>query len=398
MPAFVLAQSHLRNTIRTKNPFLGLKLVACLHVSKETSVLIEALQSFGIDIRLVAANPLSSQDDIAAFLTKLGVDVRARKGESVQEYEKEISSAAKSAPDLIVDDGGELHVAYAHTRNASCIGGTDETTSGTMRLKSLDSFGKLRYPIIAVNDSPMKHLFDNRYGSGQSAIDGLIRATGLLLAGKIVVVLGYGWVGRGVAQRASGLGARVVVTEVDATKALEAMFEGFQVLEMNEAAKLGDIFLTCTGQIHVINLTHFKLMKGGSIIANVGHFDQEIDVNALRTLGKNDQVRENIEKIEFKTAGRSKKLFLLCQGRVVNLVSAEGHPPEVMQLSFANQLLSIHYLVSNQETLKNAKKKIIPFPVEINDLVGEFAIKGFGIKIDKLSKEQKKYGASFDLT
>ncbi len=396
MPSFVLAESYVKKKIERNNPFRGMYLAACLHVSKETAVLINSLHSFGMKIRLVAANPLSSQNEIATFLESEGIDVRASKGESVKEYKSEISSAAKSDPDFIMDDGGELHVAYAQSNRRSCVGGTDETTSGTIRLRALDAQEKLRYPVIAVNDSPIKHIFDNRYGSGQSAIDGLVRATGLLLAGKIVVVLGFGWVGRGVAERARGLGARVVVTEVNPSKALEAMFEGFQVLEMIEASKIGDIFLTCTGQIHAISTKHFKQMKHGAILANVGHFDQEINVKVLRELGRAKQVRNNVEKIEFRSSGISRQIFLLCQGRVVNLVSAEGHPPEVMQLSFANQLLSIHYLVANRRKLEGRKEKIIPFPEEIDYLVGQFALQGFGLKIDKLTNEQIKYGASFE--
>ena len=395
MPVLTLAGEHIRKKMGRKNVLHGLRLAACLHVSKETSVLVNLLNSFGMKTRLVAANPLSSQDGIAAFLKGEKIDVRAQRGESVKQYESEILEAAKSKPDIIVDDGGELHVAYAQTKIDSCIGGTDETTSGTVRLRALDAQGKLRYPAIPVNESRMKHLFDNRYGSGQSAIDGLIRATNLLLAGKIVVVLGYGWVGRGVAERSRGLGARVIVTEVDPTKALEALFEGFEVLTISEAAKIGDIFLTCTGQVHVISSMHFKNMKDGAILGNVGHFDQEIDVQSLRKLGRVERVGPNIEKLEFKFSGMRKKLFLLCQGRVINLVSAEGHPPEVMQLSFANQLLSIYYLVANRNELAQREKKVIAFPDEINSLVSSLALEGFNLKIDSLNERQKKYGASF---
>ncbi|MHB1868851.1 MAG: adenosylhomocysteinase, partial [Nitrososphaerales archaeon] len=387
---------YVHKTIGKNNPLAGLKLSACLHISKETAVLIHSLHSLGLEIRLVAANPLSSQDDIASFLSDEGILVHAHKGETVEEYNNEIAQAANSRPDLIVDDGGDLHVAYAKTRLDSCFGGTDETTSGTIRLRALDKSGKLRYPAIPVNDANTKYLFDNRYGTGQSAVDGLIRATGLLLAGKLVVIAGYGWVGKGVAEKVRGLGSRVVVTEVDPIRALEAKFDGFQVLQMSDAAKTGDIFLTCTGQIDVINSSHFKLLKDGAILGNVGHFNEEIDVRSLFRTGESvEQVRENVAKIELKTLGKTRSVYLLNQGRVVNLVSAEGHPPEIMQLSFANQLLSVYHLVTHRKELARRKEKLIPFPTEIDDMVSQFALEGFGLETDRLSKRQEKYASSF---
>jgi adenosylhomocysteinase len=375
-----------------KNLFQGLKLAACLHVSKETAVLIRSLHSFGLEISLVAANPLSSQDDISTFLKNEGISVAAQSDESTSEYVENIRSAARSKPDLIIDDGGELHVAYASTSSKSCIGGTDETTSGSLRLKALDEKRKLRYPTIPVNEARTKHVFDNKYGTGQSAIDGLIRSTGLLLSGKTTVIAGYGWVGRGVADRARGMGANVVITEVDALKALEAKLDGFQVIPMIEAAKVGDVFLTCTGQIRILGTEHFRLMKDGAILGNVGHFDQEIDVSDLyRIGGKIENVRRNITKISLQ----DKSLYLLCQGRVINLVAADGHPPEIMQISFANQLLSIYYLLAHRKELQRKKYKLLSFPEEIDQLITEFCLKGFDLRIDNLTRKQKRYSRSF---
>jgi adenosylhomocysteinase len=395
MPVFTLAERHLQSKLDQKRDlFRGLRLAACLHVSKETAVLISSLRSLGIEIDLVAANPLSSQDEIVNYLKSTGVNVVARRDETVKEYEKNIVYAANSEPDLIVDDGSELHVAYAETNSNSCIGGTDETTSGTLRLKALDIAGKLRYPSIPVNEAKTKHIFDNKFGTGQSAVDGLIRSTGLLLAGKIVVVAGYGWVGKGVADCARGLGSKVIVSEIDAVKALEANLDGFQVMPMKTAAKVGNLFLTCTGQIGVLTSKHFKLMKDGAILGNVGHFDKEIDVEMLYRSGKKvEQVRRNITQIEI--GKEPKRIYLLCQGRVINLVAAEGHPPEIMQLSFANQLLSIYYLLRHRKELGRRKSKLIPFPEEIDNLVANLALKGFGLKIDRLNERQKRYSGSF---
>ena len=387
----------MKSNIRGKeNPFENVTLAACLHISKETSVLINSLHLFGLDVHLVAANPLSSQNEISLFLTEQGIKVMGQKGETAEEYRKHISIAAHSSPDLILDDGGELHVSYASTSSNSCIGGTDETTSGTVRLKALDAKGKLRYPVIPVNEAKTKHIFDNKYGTGQSAVDGLIRATGLLLAGKTVVVAGYGWVGKGVAARLKGMGAAVVITEVDPVKALEANLDGFKVLEMQDAAKLADIILTCTGQVNVVGSEHFRILKDGALLGNVGHFDQEIDVETLFEMGSRiERVRENITGTYLTSSGGSKKIYLLCQGRVINLVAAEGHPPEVMQLSFANQLLSIHYLLTRKKELSRKKSKLLAFPAEIDNLVANLALRGFGLKIDTLTAKQARYSKSF---
>ena len=374
----------------------SLRQAACLHVSKETAVLLDSLHSIGLEISLVAAIALSSQSDLVDFLKNRGIDGHAKRGEDLDQYEGEIRHAAESRPELIMDDGGDLHVAYARTNFHSCFGGTDETTSGTIRLRALDRNGRLRYPSIPVNEANTKHLFDNRYGTGQSTLDGLLRATGLLIASKTIVIAGYGFVGKGVAERVRGLGGRVIVTEVEPIKALEAKLDGFDVMPMNDAAHLGDIFLTCTGQIQVIGSAHFPLMKDRALIGNVGHFNEEIDTKALYRMGERvEQVRENVTEIYLKKGGIPKKLHLLNQGRVVNLVSAEGHPPEIMQLSFANQLLSIYYLVIHRQELRKSKNMLLDFPKEIDDLVGKFALSGFGLKIDSLSRKQKQYSVSF---
>ncbi len=411
-PLFRLAERFVQRQIslgRKENPFLGLRIAACLHVSKETAVLMESLNRFGAKILLVAANPLSSQPEIVAFLSSLGIEVRARRDETASEYEKEIELAAASQPDLIIDDGAELHVAYASNisgRNSrakrTCFGGTDETTSGTIRLRALDRRRLLTYPVIAVNEAPTKHIFDNKYGTGQSTIDGLIRSTGLLLAGKVVVVVGFGWVGSGVAARAKGMGSRVIVTEVNPIRALEAHLEGFEVMRMIDAACIGEVFLTCTGQTGVITSSDIAKMRDGAILANVGHFEREIDVRSLfRVADRVSEVRAGIAEFEIKSqSGRSRKsIFLLNQGRVVNLASAEGHPPEIMQLSFANQLLSLHYLASRKHKSKKGVAKrvelVMPVPREIDEMVSRFALKAFVLKIDSLRKDQMKYSDSY---
>jgi len=396
MPVLDLALNHLSNKVRGKKPFQGLRIAMCLHVSKETSVLVEGIHSLGADVKLVAANPLSSQDEIAKFLSSIGVSVSAKSGETVEEYTSSIKSAASCDPQLIVDDGGELHVAYSKTGSNSCFGGTDETTTGTTRLRGLYREGKLRYPVIPVNEAETKHIFDNKYGSGQSAIDGLLRATGLLLTGKTLVVAGYGWVGRGVAERARGMGARVVVTEVNGLKALEAQMDGYEVVPMIDAASLGDIFLTCTGQIEVLRQEHFQKMKNGAILGNVGHFDSEIDVADLYKMAvRVQQIREHLTRFELPD---HRSILLLSRGRVINLVGAEGHPPEIMQLSFADQLLSLYYLLNHQDELKESKPKLLQFPKEIDLLVTKFAVDCFGLKIDFLTDKQKRYSESYSFS
>lgn len=393
MPVFLLAQRHIQEREKSRDLFRSLRVSACLHVSKETSVLIEAIHSLGADVTLVAANPLSSQDDVVEYLRSEGILVNAHSEETVDDYEQSIQSAARSEPDLIIDDGGELHVAYCLSDSCSCRGGTDETTSGTKRLRALEEAGRLKYPVLPVNEARTKHIFDNEYGSGQSALDGLLRATSLLIAGKVIVVAGYGWVGRGVADRARGLGARVVVTETEGTKALEAHLQGFEIIPMSKAAEIGDVFLTCTGQIEIIREEHLIAMKDGAILANVGHFDKEIRIPDLYKLAERvEQVRKNVSRFYFDSR---KSLYLLCQGRVINLVAAEGHPPEVMQFSFANQLLALSYLLEHETELRSSSKKLLQFPQEIDVLVTELGLKGFHLSIDSLTESQKRYSNSF---
>lgn len=390
MPAVHLAQEYVKK--KGASAFKGKSLAASLHVSKETAVLLSSLKSLGLGIRLAAANPLSSQEDIIAYLNNEGIDVRARRGESIEEYKQAISEIVKSEPDLIIDDGGELHVAYSRSEIHSCIGGTDETTSGTQRLIALDKKGLLRYPVITVNKAKTKYLFDNRYGTGQSSLDGILRATDLLIAGKTIVVLGYGWVGKGVALRARGLGANVIVTEVDPLKAIEAHLDGYTVKRIGDASLSGDIFLTCTGQTDAITRNHLLKMKEGAILANCGHFDREINVQDLKSLSTGqEKIRDDIDK--YRVPGKT--LYLLCEGRVVNLVAASGHPPEIMQFSFANQLLCLHYLVINNKRLSNTKSKVLAVPEQIDKLVSQFALKSFNLKIDSLTDKQKKYASSY---
>lgn len=392
MPAYILTEANLRKQIRKsgRNPFNGKLIAACLHISKETSVLVRSLANFGAQVVLVAANPLSSQSEVISFLRSTGIEVNAKRDETTAEYKNEIGKAARKEPDLIIDDGGELHIAYERSGKRSCIGGTDETTSGTTRLQALSRAGRLRYPVIAVNEAKTKHIFDNKYGTGQSAIDGILRATGLLLASKKVVVAGYGWVGSGVAARARGMGARVIVTEVDPMRALEAYLDGYEVLPMNKAAEIGELFLTCTGQTSVIRREHFLKMNDGAIVGNVGHFNTEIDVTSLFVLGtKLENVRQGLTRVQIG----NKSIYLLNQGRVVNLVSAEGHPPEVMQFSFSNQLLCLHYIASGKMKRENLVHGV---PEEIDHLVSNFALEAFRLKIDKLGQKQKKYAGSFE--
>jgi adenosylhomocysteinase len=391
MPALSLARSYLAKK-GAKTNLNGVRLGACLHISKETAVLVCALRSLGMEVDLVAANPLSTKDSIAAYLSSLDVKVHGQGFETEQQYFSAINALANSGPEMIIDDGGELHVAYSKTDEGSCFGGTDETTSGTTRLLALEKNGKLRYPVIPVNEAKTKHLFDNKYGTGQSALDGLVRATNLLLAGKLVVVCGYGWVGRGVANRARGMGARVVVTEVNPIAALEAHLEGYEVGSMKDFVGQGDIFLTCTGQINVLTRKHFRNIHDGAILGNCGHFDNEINVKDLRAMSEG-QNKINRYITEYKV--QNKSIFLLTEGRVVNLVAAEGHPPEVMQLSFANQLLSIYYLASHRKELKAKRGRVLQFPEEIDQIVANFALSSFGLRIDKLDQKQKRYSQGF---
>jgi adenosylhomocysteinase len=376
-------------------PLKGVRLAACLHVTSETAALMRTLKAGGAQLTLCASNPLSTQDDVAAALVKhYGVPTFAIKGEDSKTYYQHIEQALEIKPQLTMDDGADT-VSVIHSSHKELIpgiiGGTEETTTGVIRLRSMADKGVLAYPIVAVNDALTKHLFDNRYGTGQSTLDGIIRATNRLLAGSVFVVSGYGWCGRGVAMRAKGHGAHVIVCEVDPLKALEAVMDGFQVMPINQAAKVGDFFCTLTGDINVIRLEHMQKMKDGAIIANSGHFDVEIELKALRAAAKAHRtVRDFVE--EYTLDG--KQIYVLAEGRLVNLASAEGHPSAVMDMSFANQALCAEYMVKNAAKLE---KRVYGVPAEIDSEIARLKLDAMGIKIDRLTPEQKKYLSSWEM-
>jgi adenosylhomocysteinase len=379
-----------------EKPLKGLKVAACLHVTTETGVLMEVLKSGGAQVYLCASNPLSTQDDVAASLVaNLKISVFAIKGEDTKTYYKHMQSALSVKPHITMDDGADL-VSTIHQRpvsmHSNIIGGTEETTTGVIRLRALAQQGKLRYPIIAVNDALTKHLFDNRYGTGQSTVDGIIRATNELVAGSNFVVCGYGWCGKGVAMRAKGLGARVIVTEVDPLRGLEASLDGFDVMPIKDAAKIGDIFVTVTGDINVIRSEHFKTMKDGAIVCNSGHFNVELDLPGLARLSKKRRyIREFVEEF---TLRNGRKVYILGEGRLINLAAAEGHPAQVMDMSFANQALSAEYMAKNHKKLKNSVFKV---PDDIDKNIARLKLRSMGIDIDTLTPEQKKYLASWEM-
>ncbi|HAV40856.1 MAG TPA: adenosylhomocysteinase [Acidobacteria bacterium] len=368
----------------------GLRISACLHVTSETANLMSVLKAGGANVRLAASNPLSTQDEVAAALVKYEkIPVFAIKGEDNKTYYRHLELALAHQPQLTMDDGADL-VTIIHEKKhqliRNIIGGTEETTTGVIRLRSMAQAGVLAYPIIAVNDALTKHLFDNRYGTGQSSIDGLLRATNILLAGLTLVVCGYGWCGRGVASRAKGAGAKVIVCEVDHLKALEALMDGYQVKTLKEAAAEGDVFLTVTGNKNVIGLEHFKRMKSGAIIANAGHFNVEIDLPALDKMALNRRkIREYVEEYQLP-GGRC--LYVLAEGRLINLAAAEGHPAMVMDMSFANQALSVLYLKRNGSKLE---KKVYPVPESLDKEIAKLKLDSMGIKIDRLTAEQRQY-------
>jgi adenosylhomocysteinase len=386
----------IKDRFTKEKPLKGLKISACLHVTTETGVLAEVLKAGGAEVALCASNPLSTQDDVAASLVKnLNVSVFAIKGENTKTYYSHMNSALAIKPNITMDDGADL-VSTIHQRSSSSrneiIGGTEETTTGVIRLKALACEGKLRYPIIAVNDALTKHLFDNRYGTGQSTLDGIIRATNKLIAGSNFVVAGYGWCGKGAAMRAKGMGAKVIVIEVDPLRALEATMDGFEVMPIMEAAKIGDIFVTVTGDINVIRREHFKVMKDGAIVSNSGHFNVELDISGLALLSKGKRViRDFVEEFTLKDGRR---IYLLGEGRLINLAAAEGHPASVMDMSFANQALSAEYMAKNYKRLKN---QVYSVPEDIDKNIARLKLKSLGIKIDTLTAEQKKYLASWEM-
>ncbi|MEB3765559.1 MAG: adenosylhomocysteinase [Desulfurococcales archaeon] len=386
---------RLRRKYLEKKPLEGLRVSLVLHVTKETGVLARTLKAWGAEVYLAASNPLSTQDDVAAALVEDGIHVYAWKGMSTEEYFWAISEVASKQPNLVVDDGGDLH-AYLHDKRPDIaekiLGGTEETTTGVIRLRAMEKEGVLKYPVIAVNDAYTKFLFDNRYGTGQSTVDGILRATNILIAGRKVVVAGYGWVGRGIAMRMRGMGARVIVVEADPIRALEAVMDGFDVMDMESAAEIGEIFVTATGNAKVIRKEHFEKMRDGAILANSGHFNIEIDVQALEEISVSKRrIRKYIE--EYKLAN-GKKLYLLAEGRLVNLVAAEGHPSEVMDMSFANQAQALLYILENKDELQ---PKVYLLPREYDEDTARMKLEAMGIKIEELTEEQKKYLKSWKL-
>ncbi|GBE15134.1 MAG TPA: adenosylhomocysteinase [Proteobacteria bacterium] len=388
--------ARIEERFRLELPLDGYRLVACLHVTTETAQLMKTLKAGGAQVALCASNPLSTQDDVAASLVKDDhISVFAIKGEDNDTYYDHIHSALKIGPQLTMDDGADV-VSILHSKRTDLledvIGGTEETTTGVIRLKSMAAEGVLRYPIVAVNDADTKHLFDNRYGTGQSTIDGIIRATNRLLAGSVFVVVGYGWCGRGLAMRANGMGARVVVTEVNAVRALEAAMDGFYVMPMEEAAPLGDFFCTVTGDIHVIRKEHFQAMKGGAIVANSGHFNVELDLDGLAEIAVGRRrIREFVEEF---TLEDGRKVNVLGEGRLINLAAAEGHPSSVMDMSFANQALSAEYMVKKAGSLG---KKVYGVPEEIDHDIARLKLRAIGVEIDTLTEEQVRYLNSWQM-
>jgi adenosylhomocysteinase len=392
----MLVLEGIRNDFSRNKPFKGRAIGACLHVTSETANLMIALKSGGADVFLCASNPLSTQDDVAASLVKdYGISVFAIKGEDSETYYKHINSVLDNKPQVSMDDGADLISTVHSSRKeliSKIIGGTEETTTGVVRLKIMEKKGVLQYPIIAVNEAKTKHFFDNRYGTGQSTIDGIMRATNILLSGKKFVVVGYGWCGKGVAMRAKGMGASVIVLEVDPFKAIEAKMDGFDVMNAIEAARIGDIFLSVTGNLNVIGEDILKQCKDNAIVANSGHFDAEIDLNYLKKNCKSiKKVRPFIEQYEMKDGRR---VNVLAEGRLVNLGAAEGHPASVMDMSFANQALSAKYIFENSKKLE---KKVYAVPEEIDKKIAELKLKSMGITIDKLTLEQEKYLNSWEM-
>jgi adenosylhomocysteinase len=385
----------IRERFAREKPLAGKKMSCCLHVTTETANLVRTLKEGGADVVLCASNPLSTQDDVAASLVvDYGISVFARKGEDRETYYKHLVAAIEHGPDITQDDGcdlvGLLHKDYGDSYLKNVIGGTEETTTGVIRLKSMEKDGALKIPIIAVNESETKHLFDNRYGTGQSTIDGLLRATNVLIPGKNFVVCGYGWCGKGLAMRAKGMGANVVVTEVDHIKAIEAVMDGFRVMKLEDAMSFVDIIITVTGNLNVVDEKHIRLAKDGVIIANSGHFNDEINIEALERLAVSKRiVRDFVEEYTMKDG---RKVFLLAEGRLLNLAAAEGHPAVVMDMSFANQALGAEYIVKNADKMEN---RVYLLPKELDHEIARLKLESMGITIDVLTEEQVKYLASW---
>ncbi len=386
----------IQKRFASEKPLAGIRMAACLHVTTETAALAQTLKAGGANLRICASNPLSTQDDVAAFLAICeGIPVFAIKGEDKETYYRHINNALEHCPQITMDDGADL-VGILHSERkellGNVLGGTEETTTGVIRLRSMADKGVLQYPIVAVNDADTKHLFDNRYGTGQSTVDGIIRATNRLLAGANFVASGYGWCGRGVAMRASGMGAKVIVTEVNPLRALEAVMDGYQVMPMEKAAPIGDFFCTLTGDIHVLRKEHFEMMKDGAIVCNSGHFNVEIDLDALREMSSSVRtIRDFVEEFSIKNGNR---IYVLGEGRLINLAAAEGHPSSVMDMSFANQALCSEYMAKNHASLK---KQVYRVPVEIDREIARLKLAGMGIEIDSLTSEQDAYLHSWEM-
>ena len=395
---FMPVLDSIRARFQNERPLDGLRVAACLHVTTETANLMKTLKAGGAEAVVCASNPLSTQDDVAASLVvDEGIGVFAIDGEDIETFYKHIDAALETQPAITMDDGADL-VSRLHSEETNpalveqVVAGTEETTTGVIRLKSMASEGVLKYPIIAVNDARTKHFFDNRYGTGQSTLDGIIRATNLLIAGTTVVVAGYGWCGRGVANRARGLGANVIVTEVDPLRALEAVMDGFRVMQMQEAVQEADLVVTLTGDIHVLRKEHFEVMKDGAIIANSGHFDVEIDIPALEKLSVNKGSARPY--VDAYTLEDGRKLHLVGEGRLVNLAAAEGHPASVMDMSFANQALCAEHIAKNRDNLEN---RVYDVPESIDETVAQLKLQAFGVEIDTLTAEQEKYLNSWEM-
>ena len=395
---FMPVLDSIRTRFQKERPLEGLRVAACLHVTTETANLMKTLKAGGAEVVVCASNPLSTQDDVAASLVvDEEIGVFAIDGEDIETFYKHIDAALETRPAITMDDGADL-VSRLHSEETNpalveqVVAGTEETTTGVIRLKSMANEGVLKYPIIAVNDARTKHFFDNRYGTGQSTLDGIIRATNLLIAGTTVVVAGYGWCGRGVANRARGLGANVIVTEVTALKALEAVMDGFRVMPMQKAAQEADLFVTLTGDIHVLRQEHFEVMKDGAIIANSGHFDVEIDIPALEKLSVDTGNARPY--VDVYTLEDGRKLYIVGEGRLVNLAAAEGHPASVMDMSFANQALSLEYIAKNHDQFEN---RVYDVPEAIDDTVAQLKLEAFGVEIDTLTAEQEKYLNSWEM-
>jgi adenosylhomocysteinase len=386
--------NQIKKRFSEEKPLKNVTVGACLHVTKETAVLIDALLVGGAEIALCGSNPLSTQDDVAAALAEKGVHVFAWRGQTTEEYYWCIERVIDRKPMVTLDDGADL-VSTLHSKRTEVLpnvkGGTEETTTGVLRLRAMEKTGALKYAIIAVNDAYTKYLFDNRYGTGQSTIDGILRATNILLAGKNFVVCGYGWCGRGVAMRAKGMGAHVIITEVNPLRALEAVMDGYQVIPIEKAAAIGELFVTTTGDINVIRGEHMQKMKDGAILANSGHFNVEISIKDLEELAVSRRIlRPNLEEFTLKDG---RKLYLLAEGRLVNLAAAEGHPSEVMDMSFANQALSVEHIIKTEKM----SPKVYTVPREIDEAVAKLKLEAMGIKIDTLTEEQKNYLATWEI-